>query len=84
MRKQVEKLSRLTGEEFEKHYMTMMIEHHSMAAKMAINCLNEAYHAEMLNMCAKMLAMQGDEIVQLRLWLQQWYGIADPDRQDRL
>lgn len=83
-RKQVERLSRLDGEEFEKAYMSVMIEHHSVAAKMAINCLNEAYHAEMLNMCAKMLAMQGDEIVQLRLWLQQWYGIADPDRQDRL
>lgn len=83
-RKQVEKLSRITGEEFEKTYMAVMIEHHSVAAKMAISCLNEAYHAEMLNMCAEMLAMQGDEIVQLRLWLQQWYGIADPDRQDRL
>ena len=82
-RKQIERLARLTGEEFEKSYMTTMIQHHSMAAKMAIDCLNQAYNAEMMNMCAEMLAMQGDEIVQLRVWLQQWYGIADPDRQDR-
>lgn len=82
-RRDVERLARLTGAEFEKAYMTMMIEHHSMAAKMAIDCLNEAYHPEMLNMCAMMLGMQGDEIVQLRIWLQQWYGINDLDRNDR-
>jgi len=60
--------------------MTMMIRHHFMAAMMAIDCLNQAYHPEMLNMCAMMLGMQGDEIAQLRSWLQQWYGINDLDR----
>lgn len=82
-RRQIEELSRLTGAAFEKAYMTMMIRHHSMAAIMAIDCLNQAYHPEMLDMCAKMLGMQGDEIAQLRIWLQQWYGINDLDRNDR-
>lgn len=82
-RRQVEHLSRLTGAEFEKAYMAILIEHHSMAVKMALGCLNEAYHPDMLNMCAKMMAMQGDEIMQLRLWLMQWYGINDLDRHDR-
>lgn len=81
--RQVEELSRLSGAAFEKAYMTMMIKHHSMAAMMAIDCLNQAYHPDMLNMCAKMLCDQGDEIAQLRLWLQQWYGINDLDRNDR-
>ena len=49
---------------------------------MAVDCLNEAYHPEMLNQCAMMLAMQGDEIAQMRIWLQQWYGINDLDRND--
>ena len=80
--KQIEHLASLTGEAFEIAYMTMMIEHHSMAAMMAIDCLNEAYHPEMLNMCAMMLAAQGDEIAQMRIWLQQWYGINDLDRND--
>lgn len=75
--KQIADLSQLTGTAFEQAYMIMMIEHHSMAAMMAIDCLNQAYHPEMLNMCAMMLASQSDEIVTMRLWLQQWYGITD-------
>lgn len=82
-RRDVERLSRKTGAEFEKDYMITLIEHHTMALKMGTECLNEAYHPELLNMCAEMVAMQGDEIVQLRLWLMQWYGINDPDRNDR-
>lgn len=82
-RRDVERLSRLTGAEFEKAYMTMMIEHHSTALKMGIECLNEAYHPEMINKCAEMVGMQGDEIAQLRLWLMQWYGINDPTDHDR-
>ena len=81
--KQIEYLSSRTGAEFEKAFMAIMIRHHSMAAHMAVDCLNEAYHPEMLNMCAMMLGMQGDEIAQLRIWLQQWYGINDLDRNDR-
>ena len=80
--KQIEYLASLSGEAFEKAYMMMMIENHSMAAMMAIDCLNEAYHPEMLNMCAMMLTAQGDEIAQMRIWLQQWYGINDLDRND--
>jgi uncharacterized protein (DUF305 family) len=81
--RQIDYLSTLTGAEFEKAFMAIMIRHHSMAAHMAVECLNEAYHPEMLNMCAMMLGMQGDEIAQLRIWLQQWYGINDLDRNDR-
>jgi uncharacterized protein (DUF305 family) len=81
--RQVDELSHLTGADFEKAFMAMMIEHHSMAARMAIDCLNQAYHPDMLNMCAMMLGAQGDEIAQLRIWLQQWYAINDLDRNDR-
>lgn len=82
-RRQIEELSRLTGAEFGQAYMTMVIPHHAMAAMMAIDCLNQAYHPEMRDMCAMMLGMQGDESAQLRLWLQQWYGVNDLDRRDR-
>lgn len=71
------KLSSLTGAEFEIAFMTMMIEHHSMAIMMSVDCLQRAYHPEMLNMCAEMIAAQGDEIVQLRLWLCEWYSLCD-------
>lgn len=82
-RRQVEHLTRHTGAKFEKTYMSILIPHHSMAAHMAIDCLNQAYHPEMLDMCAKMLGDQGDEIAMLRLWLMQWYGINDLDHNDR-
>lgn len=81
--RQVRYLSTLTGEEFEKAFMAIMIKHHSMAAMMAVDALNEAYHPELLNMAAMMLGAQGDEIAQMRVWLQQWYGILDLDRNDR-
>lgn len=82
-RRDVERLARKNGAEFEKDYMITLIGHHAMALMEAAKCLQEAYHPEMLNMCAEMAAMQGDEIVQLRLWLIQWYQISDPDRHDR-
>lgn len=81
--RQVEELSRLTGAAFEKAFMAMMIKHHSDAAKDSIECLNQAYHPEMLNMCAMMLGAQGDEIAMMRIWLMQWYGINDLDHNDR-
>jgi uncharacterized protein (DUF305 family) len=80
--RQVRYLSSLTGEAFEKAFMAIMIKHHSMAAMMAIDALNQAYHPELLNMAAMMLAAQGDEIAQMRVWLHQWYSILDLDRND--
>jgi uncharacterized protein (DUF305 family) len=82
-KRQLEELSALSGAEFEKAFMTMMAMHHAGAARDAVECLTEAYHVEMLNMCAMMLAAQGDEIVQLRLWLRQWYGINDLQHRQR-
>lgn len=81
--RQLRQLSSLNGEDFEKAFMGIMIRHHSMAAMMAVDALNQAYHPELLNMAAMMLAAQGDEIAQMRVWLQQWYGILDLDRNDR-
>ncbi len=82
MERQLQYLATLTGAAFEKAYMAMMIPHHSMAARMSIESLNQAYHPELLNMNAMTLASQGDEIAQMRIWLQQWYGINDLDRND--
>lgn len=81
--RQIAALSKLTGADFEKAFMAVMIGHHSQAAEMAIGCLNQAYHPEMLNMCAMMLGSQGDEIAMMRIWLIQWYGINDLDHNDR-
>jgi len=82
-RRQIDQLSRLSGAEFEKHFMAGMIMHHEMAIDMGRDALLQAWHPDLLNMVAKMMGSQADEIVQLRLWLIQWYGINDLDRNDR-
>lgn len=73
---QVQMLGMLTGDEFEKVFMRTMIEHHAMAIRMGVDALQRAYHPELINMAAMMTGSQADEIAQLRLWLQQWYGIT--------
>lgn len=65
------------------HHQTPEPHESAVSAAIAVECLNQAYHPEMLNRCALMLGMQGDESAQLRIWLQQWYGINDLDRSDR-
>lgn len=83
MQRRIDALAKLSGAAFEKAFMAMMIPHHAEAIERSRDCLLQAYHAEMLNMCAKMLGAQGDEIAMMRLWLIEWYGINDLDRNDR-
>jgi len=78
--RQIDVLSSMSGAAFEETFLAALIGHHIEAINMSVACLNEAYHAEMLNMCAMMLGSQGDEIATMRIWLIQWYGITDPDR----
>jgi uncharacterized protein (DUF305 family) len=84
MQQQVQQLSKLTGAAFEKAYLVMMVPHHAMALTMSTPSLLIAYHAELLNMNAMTVASQADEIVQMRLWLLQWYGIPDVDKDDQM
>lgn len=82
--RELDQLAALTGAEFERHFMLMMIEHHSMAIMEGLECLKRAYHAEMINMCAMMVGMQADEIAQMRLWLCQWYSICELPKHHRM
>ncbi|HEY0944773.1 MAG TPA: DUF305 domain-containing protein [Opitutaceae bacterium] len=75
--RQMEMLRGLSGEAFEIAFMEMMIPHHASAIESATECLLEAHHAEMLNLCSMMIGAQGDEIAQMRLWLCQWYEHCD-------
>lgn len=54
-----------------------MIEHHAAAIAGGTDCLLRAYHASLINVGATMICEQADEIVQMRLWPSQWYGITD-------
>lgn len=65
----------LAQSNFEVRFMTMMIDHHSMAVGMAMICTNKAIHPELHQLCENIIATQSAEIDEMQSWLQQWYGI---------
>lgn len=73
---------------FEMEFMETMIDHHTLAAKMASLCEGRATHAELVNMCSEMKSMQLEEVAKLQTGLKAWYGtthepqIFDHEKQD--
>lgn len=73
---------------FEMEFMESMIDHHTLAAKMASLCEGRATHAELISMCNDMKSMQLEEVAQLQAGLKAWYGsthepqLFEHDKQD--
>ena len=76
-RKMMSPLLRHQGDEFEMHFMHMMIMHHSMAIEMSQMCLDMAYHPELISLCGNIIATQSAEIEQMEIWLCEWYDHCD-------
>jgi uncharacterized protein (DUF305 family) len=72
----IEKLESLTGEEFEIAFMQHMILHHAGAVVTSLNCTKRAYHMELIDLCETMAEMQLHEIMMMKEWLEDWYGIS--------
>jgi uncharacterized protein (DUF305 family) len=72
----MEKLSELSGAEFEIEFMQMMIKHHLRAIREASKCVERVYHTELHTLCENIITTQAAEIEQMRTWLCQWYGIC--------
>lgn len=79
-RKQMRELEKLSGADFEKAFMPMLVEHHRMAIESAAVCLERAYHPDLINMCGDIVTAQADEIKQLRRWTCEWYGMCTNPR----
>lgn len=77
---QMRELQRLSGAEFEKAFMPMLVEHHRMAIEGAAVCLERAYHPELINMCGEIVSAQATEIKQLRQWMCEWYQMCTNPR----
>lgn len=69
-------LNAASGDEFDKMFMEMMIEHHSTAIQEATSCIQRAEHHELKSLCENIVSSQQQEIDQMRLWLAQWYNIS--------
>ncbi len=63
--------------QFEEWFMKHMISHHARAIQEAENCLEDAYHPELISLCQDMIVMQSQEIDTMQAWLCEWYGVCN-------
>lgn len=70
----MEHLAGMSGQKFETHWMSMMIQHHEGAIMMAELVPDRANHAELKALAQEIIAMQSQEIEQMTMWLKQWYN----------
>jgi len=78
--RQMRELESLSGAEFEKAFMPMLVDHHRIALQRAAVCLQRAYHSELINMCGDIVTAQAAEIKQLRQWMCEWYQLCTNPR----
>jgi uncharacterized protein (DUF305 family) len=76
--KRMEKLSMLSGAEFEIAFMTEMTRHHKKAVVKASQCIDRAYHDALEDLCTNIVTTQLQEIRLMEDWLCQWYGMCRP------
>jgi uncharacterized protein (DUF305 family) len=68
----VEELKGKTGDEFDKTFINLMIEHHQGAIDMARLAQQYAGHDEIKNLADAIIAAQTSEIEQMKQWFANW------------
>jgi uncharacterized protein (DUF305 family) len=68
-------LAALEGEEFERRFMEMMIEHHQGAIDAAEQVLQDGENPRVAELAEDIRAAQAAEIAQLQQWLREWFGV---------
>jgi uncharacterized protein (DUF305 family) len=63
--------------QFEEWFMKRMISHHVTAIKEAEDCVEEAYHSELINLYQNIIVTQTQEIQMMQAWLCEWYGVCN-------
>lgn len=71
------KLERSTGNEFDHHFVDMMIKHHDGALRMANEALAKATRPEIKQLAQTIVSDQTREISQLQASSKQWFGHAE-------
>lgn len=61
-----------TGDEFDKAFISQMIEHHEGAVVMAVQARQDARHDEIKAMAEDIISAQTREINQMKNWQKQW------------
>lgn len=61
-----------TGDDFDKLFLSLMIEHHKGAIDMARPGLKNAYHQEIKDLAGAVVNEQSAEIEQMKTWQKEW------------
>ena len=61
-----------TGDDFDKAFLSMMMEHHQGAIEMAMQAKQNAKHSELKTMADDIISAQTREIEQMKAWQKQW------------
>jgi uncharacterized protein (DUF305 family) len=72
-------LDQLTGDDFDKAFLSQMTMHHGMAVMMARPTVANASHQEVKDLAQSIISDQTKEISQMRGWAKDWYGLDIPD-----
>lgn len=67
-----DKLKGLTGDEFDKAFLSSMIEHHQSAINMAYSGKTNAQHQEVKTLTVAIVDAQSKEITQMKQWQKEW------------
>ena len=67
-----EKLKGLTGDAFDKAFLSSMIEHHQSAINMAYPGQTNAQHEEVKTLTKAIVDAQSKEIAQMKQWQKDW------------
>jgi uncharacterized protein (DUF305 family) len=65
-------LNQKTGDDFDKAFLAIMIQHHRQALAMAERAKRVAKHDEIKKLAGEIIAAQAKEIEQMREWYKAW------------
>lgn len=78
MEARMQVLEAKSGAEFDVEFMSAMTDHHAMAIMMAAPVLIAAHHRDLYPLASDIVVAQGEEIKQMRDYLERFYGIVRP------
>lgn len=73
----MDRMAAMPAMEFEMEFLKMMIRHHWKAVIKASQCIESAFHEELVALCENIVLAQSSEIETMRTWLCNWYGLCN-------
>ncbi len=68
----VEQLTGKSGDDFDRTFLSLMLEHHQSAVAVSTPAQKNASHQEIKDLAATIIKTQTEEITQMRAWQKEW------------